>query len=198
MKKQRAFTLIEILVATAVFSLLTGLIAAVFLLAHRYGRLYHRVSEVQRSVLLCLQKVGFDVSRSAATSVRPALANADEFWMLTWQTGREPVVDYDPITGQPLYQKWLGYWRTPAGQIRRAELPLSGGNQVLSLIDFSAAPVAIAPFQASVSPTLMAEKVTLFRLEVEGRLGRLEVECQTQTPGNPVTRYRLRGCYWME
>jgi type II secretory pathway pseudopilin PulG len=198
MKLRRAFTLMEILVATGVFSLLTGLIAAVFLLAHRYGRLYHRVSEAQRSVLVCLQKVGFDVSRSAASSVRPGLSNSDAFWMLTWQTGSDPVVEYDPKTGQPLFQRWQGYWRTPTGQIRRAELPLSGGNQVLSEVDFGAAPVAIAPFQASVSPTLMAEKVTLFRLQVEGRLGCLEVECQTQTPGNPVTRYRLRGCYRME
>lgn len=186
---RRAFSLIEVLIGLAVFAFLAALITGAFVLAHRYSRLNQRVSQAHRNLAQGLRSLGDDLRRSAAPSLGPSWNNLDHVVMLSWQPG----LAYHPSSAEVLYRTWIGYWRTGSGEIRRSQLPLGGGPNPLIMVDFSVAPTLTA-LQAAQPQRLVADHISLFRVERASNLATVEMECRTSTAGNPDTHLRLRTC----
>lgn len=196
--KARGFSLIEALVACAVFSLLTGIIGLVFVTAHRYSRLYQRVSQAQREVVLCLQHLGRDLNRSHADSLRPGFVCQDEFWFLTFQSDAGNPLSYDP-NGQVVYREWVGIWLDPnGGLVWRGQVALNGGPKPWTEVNLALAPSSISPFQSSTRRRRLASSITQLQLEQKGKQVQINIESQTQAPGNPVTRYRVTSSFLMQ
>ena len=194
---RRAFTLIETLVGFCIFALLTGIIAAVFIAAQRYGRLSERVSTAQREAVLCMQAIGRELTRSHSDTLLPNANPSDKFWMLSWQTGGDPPVQYSP-DGATQYQAWVGIWKDSKGDVRRSQVPLTGGPQSISDVDLTGAPGTIGPFLAAARQRRLAGHISLLQLEISGRLSTVHLESQTQNPGNPPTRYQVSSSFLME
>jgi len=186
---RRAFSLTEMLVGMAVFVFLAALITGAFVLAHRYSRLNQRVSQAQRNVAQGLQNLGDDLRRSAASSLGPSWTNLNQVVMLTWQPG----LAYHPASAEVLYRSWIGYWRTASGELRRSQLPLGGGPSPLLGVNLSLAPTLTA-LQAAQPQRLVVDHISLFRVDRDGNLATLEMECRSSTPGNPDTYLRLSTC----
>lgn len=189
--------MIEALTACAVFGLLTGIIAMVFVASHRYSRLYQRVSQAQREVVLGLQHLGRDLNRSQADSLRPGTVCQNEFWCLTFQTDVAATLAYDP-NGQVLYQNWVGIWRDAQGVVWRGRIPLSGGPRPWVEVDLGLAPNSIVPFQTPATRRRLASSITQLELRLQGKQAQITLESQTQEAGNPVTRYRVSSSFLMQ
>lgn len=181
-----------------VFLLLAGIILMVFLAAHRYSRLYQKVSQAQRTVIHCMQNLGGDLTRSLADSLGPGPVASDGFWVLTWQRPDGQPPEFDAGSGQMLYQEWLGFWRDPQGQIWRAQRNLAGGGQPWQSVDLSLAPSAISDFLASAQKRSLGTRMTQFEIQLQGKEVRCTLECQTQESGNPRTRYQGTSSFLMQ
>lgn len=189
MKASRGFTLVEILVVVAVFGLLIGLIGAVAVLVQRYGRQSQQISEAQREVVACLRGVGSDLSFARGETW--SKDNAEGYWFLSSRPpeSQTSVPVFDSITGQLLWHTWVGVWRDAGGEVRRAEILLSGGAQIYNNVDLSSAPAAVTSFTVLPRRRVLARKIARLQMDLRGTICEVTAEAVTTNPGNPPTRY---------
>lgn len=191
---KRAFTLIEVLVSMAIFTLLCGVIVAVFILAHRYSRLYSQVSESQREAVRAMQGLQHELSRARVQTILPASA-VNSTWFLSNDLSetQEGIVEFSS-DGQVLWQKWVGIWISSDDQMLRSEIGL-GGPKTLAEVSFSSQPDGIHHFQTGPSRRRLASSVAQFGVFPEDGETRVEILVETSLPGNPKTWYHLTSCF---
>ena len=192
--RKRGFTLIEILIALVIFSLITAVISAVFIVAHRYSRLYQQVSRAQRETALAQQAMKRELSRCHYSTLHPSPAVNG-----TWALSCSPLqssndkIGFDSVSGEVLWRKWVGIWIDSDSNLQMAELPLSSP---ITLLDFdpTSAPTSIVPFNTRPRRRL-AGSISSFRVfpEMQG-LG-LELEALTSLDSSRPTRYRLHTTF---
>ncbi len=190
---KRAASLLEVIVALAVFALVTTLIASVFSLAHRYTRVYHQLSTAQRECVRCMQGMTERLRHCRVETVQPVTA-ANVCWALSSvppETAPK-ITEFDSTTGSILFQKWQGIWSQPDGQVLVAEIPLTGGPATLEDALLAVAPTSGSAFLALPRRHLMAKAVRRFQVwPMPSRLIHVEIETQSTESGNPATRYFL-------
>ncbi len=196
MSPRRAFTLVELLVGSLVFLLITGVIGAVFITAHRYTRLYQQVSLAQREALHCLQEVSRELLRGRAETMPP-----DPAVNATWFLSNQPplatarAAEFNP-QGVLLWQKWVGIWCSPAGEVRCSELALSLPSPWPEISEASY-PSSIGPFQSGTTRRL-ASHISSLRLWRDQKIVTVEVISQTQQFGNAPTRFHFNSSFLMQ
>lgn len=194
--QRRAFTLVELLVGSLVFILITGVIGVVFITAHRYTRLYQQVSLAQREALHCLQQVSRELLRGRAESLNPDPA-VNATWFLSSQPplGTSQAAEFNPH-GVLLWQKWVGIWCSSTGEVRCSEQALSPPLPWLEIAPTSH-PGDISPFQSGAHRRL-ASYISSLRLWRDQKLVTVEVISQTQQFGNAPTRFHFNSSFLMQ
>ena len=195
---KRAASLLEVVVALAVFAMVTTLITAVFTLAHRYTRVYHQLSTAQRECVRCMQSLTERLRQCRAETLQPVTA-VNVCWGLSCVPPQTlpKKTEFDPATGDLRFHKWQGIWCQSDGQVWVAELPLSGGAATFpeTVVDpalLAPAPTSQAPFLAAPGRHLLAKSVRRFQVTAaSSRLVHVEIETQSTESGNPATRYLL-------
>lgn len=193
MSKQTGASLVELVVAVAVFGLVTGLIATIFALSHRYTRVYHQLSSAQRECVRCAEGITGLLRPCRAETVAPTTA-VNVCWGLSsrWPSQTAGNISFDTDNGQLLYQKWHAAWCQPDGQVKSSELPLVGGEANFEVVLAGATPMSINEFLVSPRHHLLAKSIRRFSVSPAGAdLLSIEVESQTTESGNPATRYQL-------
>ena len=191
---RRGFTLVETLVGLALFGLVSGVILAVFLMSHRYSRLYRQVSDAHRETVSCMQGISREVMRAHNQTVQAAV-NA------TWFLSSKPVetnpgeVEFDPSSGQLLWHKWLGIWCDSQGEVKVSELPLSGGSRPFLSVDLTSEPTSISPFIAQSRQRRLGASIVSLQFTKDAHLVRVNMTSVTSTAGNPNTRYQLSSSF---
>ena len=192
---RRGASLVEALVALAVFGLITGLIAGVFVLSHRYTRVSHQVSRAQREAVRCMQAFYAELTRGHSQTFRPGLA-VKEVWFLSslppqGSAGLGEFAD----NGELLWQKWVGIWCQADGFVYRSELPLVGGSKQFSEINLLAGPAAIVNFTVLGGKRRIGSGIREFQVRVDSRLVTVDLESETSNAGNPSTRFHLTSSF---
>lgn len=194
----RAASLLEVVIALAVFALVTTLIATMFSLAHRYTRVYHQLSTAQRECVRCMQSMTERLRQCRSETLQPATA-VNVCWALSCVTPETlpKTTEFDPNTGELEFQKWQGMWCQSDGQVLVAELPLTSGSNTFAatVADpalLAPAPTSGTPFLTAPARHLLARSVRRFQVTAApSRLIHLEIETQSTESGNPATRYFL-------
>lgn len=186
--------MIEVLVSLAIFTLICGVIVAVFVLSHRYSRLYSQVSESQREAVHAMQGLRLELGRARMQTLLPTSA-VNSTWFLSNDLGEteEGIVQFSS-EGQILWQKWVGVWISNEGQLLRSEMSL-GGPKTISEVDFSTQPDGIHHFQTGPARRRMASSLARFEVVPEVGQTRVEILVETSLPGNPKTWYSLSSCF---
>ena len=185
-------------VALAVFALVTTLIASIFSLAHRYTRVYHQLSTAQRECVRCMQSMTERLRQCQAETVQPVTA-VNVCWALSCVPPETlpKKIGFDSTTGEVEFQKWQAMWCQPDGQVLVAELPLASGSVTFqaTVVDpslLAPSPTSVAPFLTAPARQLLAKSVRRFQVTAApSRLIHLEIETQSTESGNPATRYFL-------
>lgn len=185
--------MLEVVVALAVFALVTTLISAIFSLAHRYTRVYHQLSTAQRECVRCMQGLTERLRQCRAGTLTPVTA-VNVCWALSSvppETAPKGA-EFDAITGELKFQKWQAIWCQTDGQVLVAELPLVGGPASLPTALLAPIPSSVSAFLAAPGRHLLAKAVRRFGVSaMPSHLIHLEVETQSTESGNPATRYFL-------
>lgn len=189
MPGRSASTLVEVLVALAVFSLITALLAGVFLLSHRYTRVSQQLSRAQREAAQCMQAFSSELKRSHSQSFQATTAT-NETWFLS---NRPPVgagaqADF-ASSGEVLWQKWVAIWCQADGVVYRGELGLVGGAVPFSQVDLGNAPSSLAAISTQPGKKRLAAAIRRFRVSLDERVVTVDLESETSNSGNPPTRY---------
>jgi type II secretory pathway pseudopilin PulG len=187
--KRRGSTLIETLVALAVFSLIAGVIVAVFIVSHRYSRLYRQVSLAQREATLSQQVLTRDLSLCLHSSLRPASA-VNASWLLSCAPTPPNKISFASPSGEILYQRWLGIWVDPEGRLWKSFIPLPAPAPA-SVLDLTLAPTSISPFMAAPRKHQIGRSLSYLRLSAEEHAINLEIQINTSEDSSRPTRYRL-------
>ena len=193
----RGLTLLEVLVVLALFSLVSGMILAVFILTHRYSRLYQQVSQAHRETAKCMQGISRELARAHHDSFRPAsMVN------VTWCLSSKPLdgvnqalVEFDPVSGEMLWHKWIAIWCDGQGEVRLSELPLAGGTQTFLSVDLTTAPASLASFTTIPRQVLLGSSMSSLRIDRNERFVTVDLVSLTSSNGNPVTRYQLSSSF---
>jgi prepilin-type N-terminal cleavage/methylation domain-containing protein len=144
----KAFTLIEAVIAMAVVSLLLGAIYLSLIYGSRSLQQTLAYSDVQRQAQMAMRRLKDDLGGSSFAKVAPGL---NEVRLISPHgTATESDADQYRYTGvgQLLFRTWVGYYKTPTGELRRAEINLSPD---IVLPDPVAIPL-LADFQAVSGP----------------------------------------------
>lgn len=192
----RGASLVELVVALAVFGLVTGLIATIFALSHRYTRVYHQLSSAERECLRCVESVTSLLRPCRAESLGPTTA-VNVCWALSSHSPETTVANtsFDETSGQLLYKKWQGIWCQLDGLVKSSELPLAGGEAEFEAVMAGATPTSVSEFLVAPRHHLLARNIRSFSASQAGSdLIRLQVESQTTESGNPATRYQISSC----
>jgi len=198
-RPRRAFTLVEVLVSLVTFALLTGVIACVFAVAHRYTRLYQQVSSAQREAVHCVQSMSRDMLRGHSLTVHPVGTATNATWFLSNQPPVSvPIAAEFDTTGELLWQKWVGIWCRSDGDVRRAEIPLVGSPQPYLNIDLSSAPVDVIAFTSLTRFQRLASSIARFQVRTDSRVVTIEAWSETHQAGNPPTRYQISSSFLMQ
>lgn len=186
-------TLIEVVVALAVFALVTTLIATVFTLAHRYTRVGHQLSGAERECVRCCEGIAEILRSSRTRTLSPATAMNVCWTLSSVPPATSPrITQFDSVTGELLYHKWQGIWCQGDGQVYTSELPLAGGAAPYGVAMLATAPTSLSDFQTAARRSLLAKSIRNFSVSKVGAdLLLLSVESQTTESGNPATRYQL-------
>ncbi|MBX3172642.1 MAG: type II secretion system protein [Candidatus Eremiobacteraeota bacterium] len=192
---RRAVSLVEALVALAVFGLITSLIAGVFVLSHRYTRVFQQVSRVQREAAHCMQAFQAELTRGHSQTYQPVPAVNETWFLSSRPLEGQPGLGEFADNGQLLWQKWVGIWRQPDGLVWRSELPLSGGARPFLLVDLDDQPSSLMAFSTLSSRRRLASAVRRFQVSVDSRIVTVELESETSNSGNPSTRYHMTSSF---
>lgn len=193
LRRRSGASLVELVVAVAVFGLVTGLIATIFALSHRYTRVYHQLSSAERECVRCSEGISALLRPCRAESLQPATA-VNVCWALSshWPSNTLGNIRFDQDTAELLYQKWHGVWCEPDGQVKSSELPLAGGAATFEAVMAAAHPTSISEFLVPPRHHLLAKSIRRFSVSSVGNdLFQVQVESQTTESGNPATRYQL-------
>ena len=196
MKPKRGFTLTEVLVSLALFSLLSGIILAVFILAHRYSRLYQQVSQAQREAVSCMQGIARELVRGHNQTF-PPLSVVNGTWFLSSKTldGNVTLAEFDSTSGELLWQKWVGIWCDAMGEVRVYEQPLVGGPKSFLNVDLTNAPTSLSALTSLPRQRRLGATITSLIFTRDSRLVTVELLSETTNPGNPITRYQLSSSF---
>jgi prepilin-type N-terminal cleavage/methylation domain-containing protein len=163
LRDQRGVSLIELLVAVAVFAVLVLIIDAVFISAHRGARKAELGADVNQNARIAVERLTAEIRESSAVlistgagdtavvfrSARPS--DSGNGFCLDWASGTEPLAvanNTPPCTGVPLtgtyapvWQRWIGYY-FDAGELRRVTSTdaldagaLSGGQVIATSVE---------------------------------------------------------------
>jgi type II secretory pathway pseudopilin PulG len=193
LKTQQGASLVEVVVALAVFGLVTALIGTIFALSHRYTRVYHQLSSAERECVRCTEALSSLLHPCRAESLGPGTA-VNVCWALSSRTPSTTVgnTSFDPDSGQLLYKKWHGAWCQPDGQLKSSELPLVSGEATFEAVMLGATPSSVNDFLVAPRHHVLAKNIRRFSVSLLGSgLLHLEVESQTTESGNPATRYQI-------
>lgn len=194
---RRGVTLVEILVVVAVFALLMGVIGAVSVLVQRHQRQARQISEAHRQVGSCIRELatelGFGHHESWTTN------GAEGYWFLSSRPGEseERLPGFEVVTGELLWHGWVAIWREPSGEVRRSELRLPGGPEVLAAIDLERRPALLTAFTTLPRRRVLARQISRFQLRLAGLNCQLLLEATTSSAGNPPTRYLVTSSFVM-
>lgn len=190
--RRKGFTLIEVLVALAIFGLLTGVIVAVFVVAHRYTRLYQQVSTAQREAVQCLRQMTREFSRGSAQTLTSPTAGVNATWFLSNKPREASNVQAEFTNlGAVKWHKWVGLWCQSNGEVRRSEIQLAGGPQPFNLVNFSSQPGLLSDFQAQPQTHRLASHIVRFQATADSRIITLDIRSEAHLPNQPATRYHL-------
>lgn len=191
----RAFTLIELLVGLAVFALITGIIAAVFVVAHRYTRLYQQVSQAQREAVQCMREMSRELLRGRSETLRPSVA-VNATWFLSNQPpeGSVKLAEFSP-QGEVLWHKWVGIWCQSDGDVRRAEIALAGVAQPILSVDLTSCPTLLSAFTSLPRFRRLASSISRFEVVCDAKVITVDINGETHNAGNPATRYHLSSSF---
>lgn len=196
--RRRAFTLIEVLVVVAVFGLLIGVIGAVAVLVQRYSRQSLQVSDAQREAVSCMRAVAAELTRARSGAWHSD--GAEGYWFLSNRPPEsEPAQPtFDQVSGQVLWRTWVGLWRDPGGEVRRAEIVLPGGGAPISQVDMTQRPPSLTNFTVLPRRRVLAHRISKFDIQPSGRACTVEIESVTTRPGNPPTRYFVVSSFLLQ
>lgn len=188
-RKRYAFTVLEVLVATAVMSLLLGAIH--FALIYGFRNLQQTIaySDVQQQGNLAMRNLKDDLGQ---TNISKLLYATDEARLLS-PLGRRDESDAQvyKYTGAGLLQfrTWVGYYRTSSGELRRAEID---ANPDLTLPTPTSAPAATA-FLAVTGPLVktVARHLVQFEVEPDSGIQTIRISIQVRKAVNSTRSTRL-------
>lgn len=179
LNRNRGITLIELLVATAIFSLISVAAFKILVEGGKYVRLNQLAIDAQRSGLFLLSEIG-----SGLQATKPTLIDVGpEGVILASSNTPDGRAEFDPITGALLWQKWVCYYLDNEEVTRREILltiPTSTPGPPPTFSDFNAIdPVKslgreITNFQVTqigASPPLWAIDVTVGSMTNAQRYG---------------------------
>jgi prepilin-type N-terminal cleavage/methylation domain-containing protein len=197
--RRRAFSLIEVLVSLAVFTLITGVIATVFVVSHRYTRLYHQVSQAQREAVVCVREMSRELVRGRCETLAPSGGAVNATWFLSNQPleGSLAPAEFSP-QGAVLWHKWVGLWCRPDGDVRRAEIALTGVAQPYLQVDLTSCPSLISDFTALPRYRRLASHINRFEIRGDSNMFTIDVLSESHNAGNPPTRYRLSSSFFAQ
>lgn len=192
---RRAVSLVEVVVALAVFGLITTLIAGVFVLSHRYTRVSQQVSRAQREAARCMQAFYAEMTRAQSHTFKSA-SGVNEIWFLSSLPleGRAGLGEFSD-NGQILWQKWVGMWRDSDGFVYRSETVLVGGPSPMDEVDLGTEPSSLVTFSLLPSKRRVASAIKSFQVSVDQRIVTVELDSETSNSGNPPTRYHMTSSF---
>lgn len=191
MKVRTGATLIELIVALVIFSLLCALVVSVFRLSQRSMREFQHISRAQRSCGQGFQKIGDELTRAASSHFRSD-GSGYIFPSTRPLSGNTPA--YSPTTGQLLWSSYVALSLESEGKLVRRQLPVAGGPLPLGDIAIGDVP-SLLQF-APASPKQLATEVTRFLITRQGVFARVELTCQTHE--TPKTEYTLQSTFTMQ
>lgn len=180
---ERGVSLVELLVAAALFALLALAVDAVFIAAHRGVRKAELGASVQQNARSVTERLTREIRESDLSDIRIAsdgswiafksarLASDGSVFCINATSGSlfNPACSPTGDTFTPLWQRWIVYWHdASANQIRREVQVLAADPAAPSGGDVMA--TSVRGFDARCSPAtpIMGETICI-SLEAEGR-----------------------------
>lgn len=183
----RGFTLIEAIVATAIFAIVTTLIVSFFTLSQTYYAAGSSQADVQMGTQYALAEAAKDMQESdpAGISITSgSLAGSDALVLISARNSSGQFVIYNGETGsasncgssptsdagKPCWQKWVCYYLTPRTgtsyyELIRKEEALTTINTELSSIVPAPTPSAGSIESASVPQTVLSQYIENFEVQ---------------------------------
>jgi len=192
---RRASTLVEVLVGLAVFALITGLIASVFILSHRYTRVSQQVSRAQREVAQCMEKFYGEFKRGHSQSFQATTATNETWFLSNRPPASEAALAEFAPSGEVLWQKWVGIWCQADGVVYRGELDLVGGPAEFARVDLGTSPSTLAAISTQPGKKRLASAIRRFQVSLDQRVVTVDLESETSNSGNPPTRYHASSSF---
>ena len=124
MVKNRAFSILELVLVMGLLSLLVVLVAAFFSKAQHYTTDAETYSRVQRQTNIALRRITDEV-QSGTSAFQQYRNDLVIFLSSTPNSPSEPTMEFDNATGQIIWKKWVCfYYDAPNRTIVRVEQPL--------------------------------------------------------------------------
>jgi len=185
----RAFTVLEVLVSAAVLSMLLGAIYLALIYGFRHLQQTLAYSDVQQQGKLAMRSLKDDLGE---THLGKFVYAADEAAMIS-PKGLRSEADSEVYTysgaGLLQFRGWVGYYRTAAGELRRAEIDI---NPDIVLPNPAAAPAA-ASFTAVTGPLVktVARHLTQFEVTPDTSIQTLRVTITLRKAVNSTRNTQL-------
>jgi prepilin-type N-terminal cleavage/methylation domain-containing protein len=196
---KRGFSMLEMLVTCALFTMLTGILTLAWVrgsrgwlssskLSNRLSQLHvlrHRLEkELVGSSLLSLESSGNALAYASAYGLRDSAESGQYFHL--------------PQRAEPCWKKFcLYYWNAADQSIQGRELALPNGHSAqsqpaqLSTLDLGGGPRAL-PFYCS-GGKVLAGAVTSFEVQLEQGTVTLQLECTEAYHGTHARKLRVRS-----
>ncbi len=208
----RGFTLIEAIVATAIFAIVTTLIVSFFTLSQTYYAAGSSQADVQMGTQYALAEVAKDIQESDPAGISPAAPNSSTALVLISSrnsSGQFVIYNGEPSgsgsncgssptsdAGKPCWQKWICYYLTPRTgtsyyELIRKEEALTTINTELSSIVPAPTPSAASIESASVPQTVLSQYIETFNIQTScGISGMYYLQLNAaKTYGGQLTTY---------
>lgn len=174
-----------------VFSLLSGVVLATFVLSHRYLRDTSRFSELQRSATHAVARVAYELAHIRHGTLSPS---AGQGFSGLSSLPRDGSGGGGAFAGADLlWQQWRVVWCDAQGELRCAGDGLGPTGMSFSQIDQSTRPPFVM-LQSKVPSVTLGHHVASIEVKSEGSLASLQMLFDLG-PGGAKTTYRLVSAF---
>ncbi len=105
---KRAFTLVELLISSAILLLMLGASYEALILAAKYHQKLEDSSKIQQETMTVLSRLERSISAASAESLEVATDNASIRFVSARDDGE--FYDLDATTGKPKWHRWVGFY----------------------------------------------------------------------------------------
>lgn len=106
--RKRAFTLVELLISSAILLLMLGASYEALVLAAKYHQKLEDSSKIQQETMTVLSRLERSISAASAESLEVAADNASVRFISARDDGE--FFDLDATTGKPKWHRWVGFY----------------------------------------------------------------------------------------